>query len=199
MSDLHKYEDYVRCFIAFQHVCDSTVKECVEKSVTDWHNVERQPGSGNLGKCITATKCPSTIKNNKKRQKWSTPSDPPWFPPSCSICKSSGIFIENIYYGARRTCRPAESKIVWSNINPVKFNVDPVETAKVFALEFPIDASKMPRSFGDFDAAGLLKILMRFPACFKNKSNVGQIKQVGLYTYVACPNKTLQSLHTRKI
>ena len=130
--------------------------------MTEWHR--KQVASGNLKQC-TNQNCPQKVKQRKPKQQ----STSPWNPPmSCQICNSAGSAITNL-------AQP--KKIVWENINPTRFGTDPVEVAKVFGLEFVM--TDPPKRFENFDAAALLKIMMRFPDCYKNDATkASRIKEV---------------------
>ena len=168
--DPEKYNNFVRCHIALQYLCLHPVKTCVDNIVTEWHR--KQVASGNLKQC-TNQNCPQKVSQISKKRKQQSTS--PWFPSSCQICDTSGSTIKKLY---AESVKPAQPRIVWENINPTRFATDPVEVAKVFGLEFDLLLNDPPKRFEDFDAAALLKIMMRFPDCYKNDANKASIKKV---------------------
>ena len=157
MTDDDDHSNFVRLHRAIQLVCDKALP-CITDTLTKWHSNQLQV----LHPCASPHQCPVTGKPKPGK--------------SCQGCVDWGNALQTVYYPP---IQPNVQNIQWSNVNPSLFHQDPVEVAKAFVLRLP--SGKSYKSVGDFDAASLLMIMMRFGEFHGgNRSVFDKIKEVSI-------------------
>ena len=125
-----------KCQHAIETVCKKAVPS-IKKCIWDWQQRQRLT----LGSCSGTGTCPTTGGKPKASK------------GSCASCVSWGQAVEAEIY-------PPGGQIQWSNVNPTRLSTDPFEVAKAFVLR--LKTRKNYYTFGDFDPASLLMIMMGF-------------------------------------
>ena len=125
-----------KCQQAIASVCKKAVPS-IKKCIRDWQQRQRPT----LGNCTGAGTCPTTGGRPRSSR------------GSCASCVNWGKAVEAELY-------PPGGQIQWSNVDPTLFSIDPFEVAKAFVLR--LKTGKTYSTFGDFDSASLLMIMMGF-------------------------------------
>lgn len=143
-----------KCQQAIASVCKKAVpsiKECIRA----WQQRQRQT----IGSCTGTGTCLATAGKPKSGK------------GSCASCVRWGQTVEAEIY-------PPGGPIQWSNVNPTLFSTDPFEVAKAFVLR--LKTGKNYCTFGDFDSASLLMIMMGFKEFHQSdQASYNVIKKVG--------------------
>ena len=151
-------DNYVRCHQAIQELCKKSIP-CIRMVLETWH----QQVKSSLSSCTTPQICGS-IKGKANDKK------------GCQACVDWANALELATYWPPNT----SGTLAWTNVNPTLLHKDPVEAAKAFVLRLP--AGTIYSDVGDFDAASLLMIMMKFKEFNQgDQSKYQTIKKVKKY------------------
>ena len=154
-------DNYVRCHQAIQEVCKTSIP-CIRTVLETWH----QQVQSSLFSCTTPQTC-GPIKGKPTVKKKG----------SCQACVDWANALELATYLPPNT----SGTLAWSNVNPTLLHKDPVEAAKAFVLR--LQSGTTYSDVGDFDAASLLMIMMKFKEFNQgDQSKYWTIKKVNRYT-----------------
>ncbi|XP_072019714.1 uncharacterized protein [Amphiura filiformis] len=195
--DLEEFHYYIQCYEAIQIVCNQAVLPCAENVIKDWHATKQillhtTNQQVILQPCLHPTHCPARITDNKRRRQ---PHHCPVHPPPCQNCIQWCHAIESLFWNNGYPKKDA--RVTWRNINPSRLFHDYVELAKAFAVSLPPGQS--PTSFGDFDPASMLKVMMKFGEChLNNPANHDVINKVYQVRNNLCHKKIIDNLQVTK-
>ena len=171
MSGLNK-DAFIRCHEAVHVICSSALP-CIRATFQQWYTQMQRT----LGQCTSPLHCAS-IRGKPKLGPIPGPGGTPQS-QSCPTCVAWGKAILDIEY--TNPLKGVTSSIAWNNVNPTLLSRDPVEAAKAFVLRLPRDLPS-PKTFEEFDTAGLLMIMMKFKRFHQGDwNNYLSIKEVNLY------------------
>ena len=148
--------NFIRCHEAIQLICSLSMP-LVRLSIEQWHQMMQT----HLQNCTTPH-CPAKGKPNAKRG-------------SCPSCVQWGVALQNTHSPSQNLVNPQ-----WPNVNPTLLHKDPVEVAKAFVLRLP--KGHICRSFGDFDVASILMMMVHFKGFHRGiKQHREHIEKVCIY------------------
>ena len=148
-------DNFIRSHEAIQVVC-AAILPSIQKTLRQWHQQQQRA----LGYCTS----PHTCKSKGR----------PVVNKSCQSCVQWGQAIEAAYYPQSNI-----KSIPWTNINPTLLGIDFIQVTKAYTLR--LQQGLVYKDLGDFDAASLLMMMLRFQPFHQGDATIpDKINKVGL-------------------